>query len=346
MIFSRNLLPAIGLLACAVGAPARGDIVLNTFTAPPADATGGPIGFAFAGNKFVGTTYNGGFYQTDLNGGNVKDFAPTLHLSGPTVEHFVGAAEGYGSFSNRDIYVAEGNSIIHVANDGSSFNTFVSGLNGSVRGIIFDSVGTFNNNMLVTTSSGSIYSVDGGGHATLLASVGQDTEGASIVPLGAGFSKYNGQLLVSSEGSGLVRAISNTGVVTVLNPTAPIAGAEELSVVPLNLGVSKNPLEGLYGANFTVDIQKANADQFMGMLGDVIVTGEFDHLITRMHFNSTTQQFEYSTIGKFPNQPEDGIFVTAAVLGVPEPSSIVLVALGVPMVIGVWSRRRRMRATA
>ncbi len=96
---------------------------------------------------------------------------------------------------------------------------------------------------LVTTIGGQIYRVTSSGAATLLASTGEDTEGLDIAPLGV-FGPNAGQLFVASEGSGLIRAISPAGVITV------------------------------------------------------------------------------TTIGSFPNQPEDGIFVTAAIVNPCPPTQI------------------------
>jgi len=333
--FKLGMALAITTIASGPLPRANAGIIFNTFATPNSAIANSPIGFAYAGNKFVGSLYlNSGpttfLYSTDLNGGNVQQFAPTISIpTGNPEEHFVASSLGQAGFPNRDIYVSAIGRVIHITNDGSSGGTFVSGLSGEVRGIVFDSIGTFGHQMLVSTSTGTIYKVDSGGNAVILANIGQDTEGMDIAP--AGFGSFAGQLFVGSEGPGLVRAIDPLGNVTVLNPSNPIPGAEQLAFVPLNLGSSGSSLEGLYSADFPVDVVKADASQFTGFLGDLIVSGEFDHQVTRVHFNGSS--FEYSNVGQLPHQPEDGIFVTAGIInpgspGVPEPASLVLLSIG------------------
>jgi len=325
-------------------------VAFNTFTGPPLAMNRGTVGFAYAGNKFVGSVLQNGpgsLYSTDLVGGTVQAFAPTVSLNSSSGEHFVAASFGLGGFPNGDIYAADGSNIVHITNNGASSNTFnTSALSGEVRGITFDLFGTFGNKMLVTTSLGNVYNVNSAGAVSLLANVGEDVEGLDIAPPGGGFATFDGQLIVASEASGKLRAISSGGVVTPLSngSLGPvlIPSAEELTFVPLNLGVSGSPLEGLYGANFaTNNIQKANGNQFLGMQGDIIVTGETTGDVSRVHWNGT--QFVVSQVGSFgsypANQPEDGVFVTPAMV-TPEPSSFALAATGFIALI-VWRLRSR-----
>ena len=175
------LFVVIGQIMCDV-APA---VTFNIFTDPHPTLSQGTVGFAYAGNKFVGSTLQNGtgsLYSTDLNGGNVQPFAPGVSLTSTTAEHFVAASFGLGGFPNGDIYAADGSNIVHITNNGAASNTFVSALGGQVRGITFDLVGTFNKNMLVTTTSGNVYEVNSAGTPTLLANVGEDVEGLDVAP--------------------------------------------------------------------------------------------------------------------------------------------------------------------
>ncbi|MCC6123958.1 MAG: PEP-CTERM sorting domain-containing protein [Pirellulales bacterium] len=338
------VLGATSVYSCSL---AQAVITVSVFTDPHTAIGGnGTIGFTYAGNIFVGSLQASGLngvnnpilYSTDLTGGNVQLFAPGVTIaSSPSDEHFVASSFGLGGFPNRDVYVASGNGVLHITNDGTSSNSFVGGLSGDVRAILFDSVGTFGNNMLVATSTGNIYRVDSAGAATLLASVGEDAEGMDIAPIGT-LGPAGGTLIVASEGSGKLRSITPGGAVSDITT---VAGAEEVSVVPLNLGLSGNPVEGFYGSNYTPNVVKADVNQFLGLQGDLIVTGEFTHLISRVHWNGST--FDVIIEGSFPNQPEDGIFVTADIIqgNVPEPSTIIIWSLlgGLGFVFA-WRRRK------
>ena len=190
--------------------------------------------------------------------------------------------------------------------------------------------------MLVATSSGQIYSVASSGSFTQLANLGQDSEGLAIAT--SAFGPFAGYLLVGSEGSGQINAINPiTHAVTLVTT---VQSAEVLSSVPLNLG-SGGPLEGFYAANYPVDIINAGASQFAGLQGDLVVTGETTGQMTDIHWNGST--FVSTNIGMFPNQPEDGIFVTQAIINpTPEPGTILMVGTGLVGLAGALRRKRTL----
>lgn len=332
-----------------------------TFT-PFVGSTGGsPIGFSYAGNKFIGSNYwNNQLYQTDLSGGNLQAFGSPIPLSSGSVgEIYVSSSlglGGFGSSASRDVFAGSqsyGN-IYRFSNDGSTQSLFASGLVGGVRGIAFDPFGVYGNNMLVTTSVGNVYTINSAGASTLLANVGGDAEGLDFAPQAFG-NIAAGTLVVVSEGTGRLNAITSSGTMTDLG--LQFSSPEMLSFVPTNLGISGNPLEGFYAANYWNNVIKADASQFSSFLGDAVITEEGTHNMYRISWDSTAGSFAKSFIGAFPNQPEDGVFVTAAILNpgctatnscgiapVPEPETYAMLLAGLGLLM--FAARRRKNFTA
>ena len=341
----------LGILGLIWAGGSLGATTFNTFVA----STGGqPIGFTYAGNKFVGSNYfSNQLYQTDLNGGNVQPFGAPLPFVAGTGEIYVSSSLGLGGFGSRDVFAGsqfEGN-IYRLSNDGSTQALFTSGLSGGVRGIAFDPYGVYGNNMIVTTSTGDVYRVNSAGTATPLTNVGGDAEGLDFAPQAFG-NIAAGTLVVLSEGTGRLKAIDNLGNQADLG--LQFISPEMLSFVPTNLGVSNNPLEGFYAANFSVDVIKADANQFSSFLGDAVITEETTHNMFRIFWNGSS--FSTSLIGTFPSQPEDGIFVTAEILNpgcsitntcgvppVPEPETYAMMLAGLGL-LGWVGRRRKQKA--
>jgi hypothetical protein len=345
VVFIVAFLSAIVLLG--VMAPSSQAVTFNPFvTSPP----GAPIGFSFGGDKFVGTIQKDGtgvLYSTDLNGVVTNtNFAPGLTLPGSTSsEHYIAADINQGGFSGRNFYVAASNSIFFVSHDGSSNHVFVSGLNGDVRSIVFDPVGTWGNQMLAATTAGTVYQINSSGVATPIAQNREDTEGLDIAPLGKAWGPYAGFLFSASEGSGSIRAISPAVGHAVTNFTNKVVGVEELSFVPPTLGTGGSE-EGMYGANYTINVLKADASQFAGKQGDLFVTSEagppgINHGVFDLTFNGTDLDGTTTPVTFFTAQPEDGLFVTAAhTTVVPLPSSLMLFGPGLGL-LGLVSRKIR-----
>ena len=331
-------------LAAGLCLPAQAVVTFSTFISGSdinaALGQNNTIAITFAGDRFVGSVYVGAnnlqLYQSDLNGLNVQKFG-TLITSGGG-EPVLAASLGQAGFATAEIFVSAADSKIYrYSHTGGAPTLFGSTDDGSgVRQIFFDPGNSFGGKMLVTTTSGHVLSYDGSGNRSLIANLGEDTEGMDIAT--ANYGQYAGQLLVASEGSGRIRAISAAGVVTVLQSSAggniAIPSAETVSTVPLDLGLSGNPLEGFYVGNYPVDVQKANASQFAGMQGNVVVTSEFgaNSTVWELVYNGdVANNFSVSNVGTIPNQSEDGIFVTAQRIvetgHVPEPGGFGLVAL-------------------
>jgi len=354
------LAAALGAAALAVQVgPANAAITFSQFVTP-ADIAGAvgqtnTIGFTYAGNKFVGSVYFGAnnlqLYSTDLNGHNVQTFGSPLPNGGGEV--VLAGSLGQGGFATGDIYASGANTNIYkYANSGGAPSLFATlpGEAGASRQIFFDPGSSFGGDMIVTTTSGRIYTVNSSGAVNLLANIGADTEGMDIAS--SAYGQYAGQLLVVSEGTGQVHAITSTGTVTTLldaslNPIFVPVG-ETLSVVPLDFGQSGDPLEGFYVADYPFDIQKAGVvSEFLPYLGHAILTSEFgsNSTLWDLAYNGdVANTFNLTAIGALPFQSEDGIFVTAQRIidthGVPEPSAWAMMILGFGAVGSILRKRK------
>ncbi|MBX3617848.1 MAG: PEP-CTERM sorting domain-containing protein [Nitrosomonas sp.] len=193
--------------------------------------------------------------------------------------------------------------------------------------------------MLVTTQTGNVYRVDSTGSASLLANVGGDAEGLDFTPQAFGDIPAH-TLVVVSEGTGRLTAIASDGSQRDLG--LHFGTPEMLSFVPLNLGDSGNPLEGFYAANYPDNVIKADASEFLAYKGDAVITDEGNHHMYHIYWDNAIGAFNTSDIGMFPNQPEDGIFLTAAILTpVPEPETYAMLLSGLG-ILGFMVRRRRI----
>lgn len=123
----------VSLCACLMlPLTASAGITFNTFVqqadinAALAPGDSSVIGFAYAGNKFVGSVYpnNSQLYQTNLLGGAVTKFGTPI--AGGNSELYISSSLGLGGFPSGDIYASAGPSVgglYHFSNNGSTQGT-------------------------------------------------------------------------------------------------------------------------------------------------------------------------------------------------------------------------------
>jgi len=210
-------------------------------------------------------------------------------------EELIAISPGLGGFPAGFVYVTQGKNIMQVSPSGSSVTLFatIPSLPPSHNGITFDHVGTFGYDMIVTAgtsahttgASGEIWRVNSAGVATLIATVpGCPTpitcpilEGVEVAPLS--FAPYGGQIIVTSENTGEVLAVSASGVVTPIT-TLPAWGPEDVRFIPsdpCNFGRSGGMFfDSLYDANA---VWKFPQSDFVGLGGSALIPDEYTHTI-------------------------------------------------------------------
>jgi hypothetical protein len=274
-------------------------------------------GLAFGGDKLIfAHDTNGDILESmDLNGDDVRKFAPTIDVYGGTSENFfehpVASSVGLGGFPCRDFYVGAGKDILHVTNDGSTVDTFVTGLGGDVRVMLFDLSGGFGNDLLVGTRNGSVYRISSLGAIFLMSSVGELIGGMDVAPTKLDYGKLAGQLFVVSGISGHLWAISPSGETTVVNVSRHIYGAEGLYFMPTDF--DGRPEEGFYSVLWPFGLSKIEISDFATLRGDAFITKlDEGETFERLRWNGAS--FDISTVGELNDKVMAELFVTPKML--------------------------------
>jgi hypothetical protein len=235
-----------------------------------------PVGVAPVKGKLLVTSLCADKVFSIDQSGVVSTFATLPPTHNACLERYIAASSGRGGFLANFAYVVQGQTIYSISPTGvvSGFAT-ISSLPNASTGITFDRVGTFGFKMLVTDRRGPVWTVDSTGAPLQIADVGSQIEGPVVAPLS--FQPVGGQLLVGSEFSGLVYAVSPTGVLTSI---ASWNTAEGVSVVPpkvCNLGTSNASY--FVASDTTNAITGFPATDFTGLSGDGLVPSQTDTTI-------------------------------------------------------------------
>ena len=139
------------------------------------------------------------------------------------------------------------------------------GEGGLLRGSTYvDRTGIFGGDLIVVTTAGNVWRVDSAGNPTLLASLGVHLEGVITVPNDSvKYGPWAGKILAGAEGQGRIYSIDtagNTAFFTLgINP-------EDFDIIPAN--------QNFYGVNYPTTLFGAPPSEFVGMVGDFIITQE------------------------------------------------------------------------
>lgn len=83
-------------------------------------------------------------------------------------------------------------------------------------------------------------------------------------------------------------------------------------------------------------------NDFLARWGDAVITGERNYNMYPIFWNSSISAFSISVIGTFSNQPDDGIFLTSAILTpVLEPETYAMLLAGLD-ILGFVVRFRKI----
>jgi hypothetical protein len=242
-------------------------------------------------------------------------------------EELIAISPGLGGFPAGYVYVTQGKNIIQVSPSGSSVTLFatIPSLPPSHNGITFDHVGSFGYDMIVpagtadhsTGASGEIWRINSAGVATLVTTLPgcpgttcPILEGVEVAPLS--FAPYGGQIIVTSENTGNVWAVSASGVVTPIT-TLPAWGPEDVRFIPFdpcNFGRSGGMyFDDMYTANA---VWKYPQSDFVGLGGSALITDEDAGTIVLM--TSTGGGITFTTFQTgLPGLQEDSTIVDCTV---------------------------------
>ena len=205
----------------------------------------------------------------------------------------------------------------------------------------FDNTGLFNNNLLVTTTSGNVWEVKANGAAIHLATLPGpgDYEGLAVVPVdNARYGPLSGKLVIGDESGTTLWTVDTLGNLSTLAGIAP-AQVEGLHIIPAN--------EDFVGVDYAGgSLLYADQSNFAPYVGDLMVVSEIIGAnpgnpsgLSRLLWNGSGSS-GYFSIAPIPLTfdsvvPQLWEGSTFAPVVVPGPGAAVLIGLG------LLTRRRR-----
>ncbi|MFO0838383.1 MAG: PEP-CTERM sorting domain-containing protein [Phycisphaerae bacterium] len=330
----------LGSLGFAAGAYGAG-ITLQQTGAP----FNNPIGVAYNPTNtslIVTSNYSGGSPNSLMRIDQFGNTSPWSSASGYPGERYLDiprAVNQPSGWTSGETFTGNGQvgQIARISANGATVNSnwvTLPGETGLPAGQLrFDNTGIFNNDLIVTTTSGNVWQVSSTGSPTLLANLGTsaDFEGLAVVPNNpTRYGPLAGRIIVGHEGSTDLWTVDPIGNVSQFPNILP-AQCEGLHVIPAN--------EHFVGVDYLGgSILWANQSEFAPFVGDIMVVSEIIGAnpgnpsgLNRLLWNGSGSFgfFTTSPIGLTQNSllPQLWEGSTFAPIVVPEPGTAILLSL-------------------
>jgi hypothetical protein len=229
-------------------------------------------------------------------------------------EHPSDSSRGLGGFHCNEGFYGAGNLILRMSSrevHARPFDVFAK-LDGVVRSLLFDTVGTFGYQLLATTEAGSMYRIDKDGKAKKLANVNEDLKAADIVPLDPEFGPFAGQLLVVSRFLGKFLSIDNSGAVSEIDAGRELPGAEALFILPNTARLDKTAETGSYLLHWPLQPQDPYTEQVLGINAYAILSIRRRDRREIWTLERSGSRFEAKPLFNFGNRVDEITFLTPA----------------------------------
>lgn len=295
----------------------------------------GPVALEWTGTNFIATSRMSSgdkLFTISADGKDVQPFAPSFTAKD---ESYVAVSKGVGGFPMGNIYVSASEAIYEIDPSGMNARVFSSPPDSTqIRFLAFDTVGTWNYDLLAVSADGMVWIIDSSGRASRGANLGGGLalEGITVAPIF--FGSFGGDMIVGLENDSRVVAISarDFGQVSTL-ATFPNEQPERVLTIPENADL----FTGKSDANVII---KVPASAFSGFAGSLLVTTEGEHghpgsLVVLKAVGSTVTKV---TILKDTTSPhfEGAVFVQAGAAALAgSGASYQYGWLGIGIVVGV-----------
>jgi hypothetical protein len=209
----------------------------------------------------------------------------------PGTPCYVEVAPGFGEFAQGMILFGAGSELWQLAPDGRaalSFATLPAG-DGAIAGLTFDTVGALHYDLVVLTTTGSVYYVDPSGQVIRIGSVGVGGRGASVAT--AGLGRFAGQVLVAFPAEHEVRALDAAGNLNVVLRWSGVSGAWSVPDDPRAYGETG---AAVFVATEAGELFRYPLTDLAGHAGGLLLTSSLcsgSGMATCRNNNFTTQAF-------------------------------------------------------